>query len=42
VTTTLRAVVFGDRKLAGAPVEITGDKAVARRFLRLFQRPEAA
>ena len=39
---TLRAVVFGDRKLAGAPVEIVGDKAMARKFLRLFRRPTVA
>jgi DNA-binding HxlR family transcriptional regulator len=36
---TLRAVVFGDRKLAGAPVEIRGDARLARTFFRLFARP---
>jgi DNA-binding HxlR family transcriptional regulator len=36
---TLRAVVFGDRKLAGAPVAIRGDARLARTFFRLFARP---
>ena len=36
---TLRALVFGDRKLAGAPVEIRGDARLARKFFRLFARP---
>jgi len=36
---TLRALVFGDRKLAGAPVQIRGDALLARRFFRLFARP---
>jgi hypothetical protein len=36
---TLRALVFGDRKLAGAPVEIRGDDRLARSFFRLFVRP---
>ena len=36
---TLRALVFGDRKLAGAPVEIRGDARLARTFFRLFARP---
>jgi DNA-binding HxlR family transcriptional regulator len=36
---TLRALVFGDRKLAGAPVEIRGDARLARTFLSLFARP---
>jgi DNA-binding HxlR family transcriptional regulator len=36
---TLRAVVFGDRKLAGAPVEIRGDARLGRAFFRLFARP---
>jgi DNA-binding HxlR family transcriptional regulator len=36
---TLRAVVFGDRKFAGAPIEIRGDARMARRFFRLFARP---
>jgi DNA-binding HxlR family transcriptional regulator len=36
---TLRAVVFGDRKLATAPVKIRGDARVGRRFFQLFARP---
>lgn len=36
---TLRALVFGDLKLAGAPVEIRGDVRLARAFFRLFARP---
>jgi DNA-binding HxlR family transcriptional regulator len=36
---TLRALVFGDRKLAGAPVELRGDVRLARSFFRLFARP---
>jgi DNA-binding HxlR family transcriptional regulator len=36
---TLRAVVFGDRKLAKAPVEIRGDRRLGRAFFRLFARP---
>jgi hypothetical protein len=36
---TLRAVAFGDRKLAGAPVEIRGDARLGRAFFRLFARP---
>lgn len=36
---TLRAVVFGDRKLAGAPLEIRGDARIGRAFFRLFARP---
>jgi DNA-binding HxlR family transcriptional regulator len=36
---TLRAVAFGDRKLAGAPIEIRGDGQLARKFFRLFARP---
>lgn len=36
---TLRALVFGDRKLAGAPVDIQGDARLARAFFRLFARP---
>jgi DNA-binding HxlR family transcriptional regulator len=36
---TLRQVVFGDRKLAGAPVELRGDARLARAFFRLFARP---
>jgi DNA-binding HxlR family transcriptional regulator len=37
---TLRALVFGDRKLGEAPVEIRGDTRVARRFFQLFARPD--
>jgi DNA-binding HxlR family transcriptional regulator len=36
---TLRALVFGDQKLAGAPVELRGDVRLARGFFRLFARP---
>lgn len=36
---TLRALVFGDRKLRGAPVEIQGDARLGRAFFRLFARP---
>jgi DNA-binding HxlR family transcriptional regulator len=36
---TLRAVVFGDRKLAGAPVSLAGDTRLGRSFFRLFARP---
>jgi DNA-binding HxlR family transcriptional regulator len=36
---TLRAVVFGDRQLSGAPVTLTGDLRAARLFFRLFARP---
>ncbi len=36
---TLRAVVFGDLKLAVAPVELRGDMRLARTFFRLFSRP---
>ena len=36
---SLRAVVFGDRALANAPVEIRGDKRRGRTFFRLFARP---
>lgn len=36
---TLRALVFGDRKLGGAPVELRGDSRLARTFFRLFARP---
>lgn len=39
---TLRAVIFGDRKLGGAPVVMRGDASVARRFFRLFARPTRA
>lgn len=36
---TLRALVFGDLPLDGAPVEIRGDTSLARTFFRLFARP---
>jgi DNA-binding HxlR family transcriptional regulator len=36
---TLRALVFGDRKLAGAPVQLGGDPRLGRAFFRLFARP---
>jgi DNA-binding HxlR family transcriptional regulator len=36
---TLRAVVFGERKLAQAPIEIRGDARLGRAFFRLFARP---
>ncbi len=36
---TLRGLVFGDLKLAEAPVEIRGDRAQARAFFRSFARP---
>ena len=39
---TLRALVFGDRKLAGAPVGIRGDVPLARTLFRLFARPSPA
>jgi hypothetical protein len=32
-------VVFGDRKLAGAPIVLRGDLRLARGFFRLFARP---
>lgn len=38
---TLRAVVFGDQKLADAPVELQGDRRIARTFFRLFARPRS-
>jgi DNA-binding HxlR family transcriptional regulator len=36
---TLRALVFGDQNLPGAPVALRGDRRVARGFFRLFARP---
>jgi len=39
---TLRAVVFGDRKLADAAVSLHGDTRAARQFFRLFARPARA
>jgi DNA-binding HxlR family transcriptional regulator len=36
---SLRAVAFGDRKLAGSAVQIQGDARLARAFFKLFARP---
>jgi DNA-binding HxlR family transcriptional regulator len=36
---TLRALAFGEKKLAGAPVEMRGDPRLGRAFFRLFARP---
>ncbi|MDB4977200.1 MAG: putative transcriptional regulator [Myxococcaceae bacterium] len=36
---TLRALAFGDRKLAGSAVKMQGDAHKARAFFRLFTRP---
>ena len=36
---TLRALAFGDRKLATAPVELSGDIPLAKAFFKLFARP---
>lgn len=36
---TLRALVFGDLPLDGAPVELRGDNLLARTFFQLFARP---
>lgn len=36
---TLRAVVFAERKLAGAAIVLRGDARLARSFFRLFARP---
>lgn len=36
---TLRAVAFGDQKLADAAVTLRGDARVGRAFFRLFARP---
>jgi DNA-binding HxlR family transcriptional regulator len=36
---TLRRLVFGELKLAGAAVELRGDARTARTFFRLFERP---
>lgn len=36
---TLRALVFGDRKLSGAPLAQHGDARLVRAFFRLFARP---
>ena len=38
---TLRAVVFGDRRLSAAPIELRGDQRLGRAFFRLFRRPSA-
>lgn len=39
---TLRGLIFGDRKLAGAPVDLRGDGQLGRKFFRLFARPQRA
>lgn len=39
---TVRAVVFGDRKLADVDLELLGDRELAKAFLRLFKRPRFA
>lgn len=36
---TLRAIVFGDRKLSASPVQLGGDTRLGRAFFRLFVRP---
>jgi DNA-binding HxlR family transcriptional regulator len=36
---TLRAIAFGDQKLAAASVQMRGDAQLARAFFRLFARP---
>jgi hypothetical protein len=36
---TLRALVFGDRKLRDAALELRGDQRMGRAFFRLFRRP---
>ena len=36
---SLRAVVFGDRKLADAAIELRGDVKLGRQFFKLFARP---
>lgn len=36
---SLRAVVFGDRKLTEVPIELGGDVKLARQFFKLFARP---
>ncbi|HEU4580121.1 MAG TPA: hypothetical protein VFS67_17810 [Polyangiaceae bacterium] len=38
---TLRALVFGDRKLRDAPLQLRGDQHLGRAFFRLFRRPRA-
>jgi DNA-binding HxlR family transcriptional regulator len=38
---TLRAVVFGGRKIGSAPIELKGDKRLATAFFRFFSRPAA-
>jgi len=38
---TLRAVAFGDLKLANSEIQIRGDAALGRRFFKLFSRPAA-
>jgi len=36
---TLRAMVFGDVKLAESKLELSGDLSLGRRFLASFRRP---
>lgn len=36
---TLRALAFGELKLAGAPLELRGEARLARAFFKLFARP---
>ncbi len=36
---TLRAVAFGDRKLAESAVALRGNLAIGRKFFRMFRRP---
>lgn len=36
---TLHDLALGEQKLAGAPVQISGDTRLARAFFRLFERP---
>ncbi|MFT3922169.1 MAG: helix-turn-helix domain-containing protein [Myxococcales bacterium] len=38
----LRAVVFGDRKLADSSLTLQGDRALGKAFVRLFKRPPRA
>ena len=39
---TLRGLVFGDTKLAGAAAKLSGDTRLARAFFGLFARPSAS
>jgi DNA-binding HxlR family transcriptional regulator len=38
----IRAVVFGDRKLAQSGLEVRGDRELAKAFFRSFKRPTVA